>query len=177
MAVVNFRTDDLSEQALAELTADGGRPRRRSVRRWWTRPVSADGSGCARRRSRLRTTRLTLPRAGAFARSWIDSVRGDVHRLRALRNARGAEQQGSRFAVVIQSDDLPLSTLLVAPTSRSAAPRMFRPTILVADEETQVLVEQTTAVAPDGLGELVGHVGHRELEEIDSALRLTFALD
>ena len=79
--------------------------------------------------------------------------------------------------MVIQSDDLPLSTLLVAPTSRSAAPRMFRPTILVADEETQVLVEQTTAVAPDGLGELVGHVGHRELEEIDSALRLTFALD
>ena len=78
---------------------------------------------------------------------------------------------------MIQSDDLPLSTLLVAPTSRSATPRMFRPTVVVADEETQVLVEQTTAVAPERLGDLVGHLRRSELEEIDAALRLTFGLD
>lgn len=120
---------------------------------------------------------LTWTRADGFVRSWINSVRGDVYRLRAPRNIRGSEQRGARFAVVIQSDDLPLSTLLVAPTSRSAVPRVFRPTIVVADEETQVLVEQTTAVAPDRLGELVGHVGRHELGEIETALRLTFGLD
>lgn len=42
---------------------------------------------------------------------------------------------------------------------------------------TQVLIEQTAAVAPERLGELVGHVSRAELTGIDEALRLAFALD
>jgi mRNA interferase MazF len=104
-------------------------------------------------------------------------VRGDIHRLRAPRNKRGREQQGARFAVVVQSDDLMLSTLLVAPTSRSAAARSFRPTITVNNEKTQVLIEQTSAVAPERLGELVGRVTYDELRDINDALRLALELD
>jgi len=78
---------------------------------------------------------------------------------------------------VLQSDDLLLSTLLVAPTSRSASSRVFRPTISVGGDVTQVLIEQTAAVAPERLGELVGHVSRAELTGIDEALRLAFALD
>jgi mRNA interferase MazF len=104
-------------------------------------------------------------------------VRGDLHRLRAPRDARGSEQTGVRYAVVVQSDDLLLSTVLVAPTSRSAMPRVFRPTITLNNERTQVLVEQTTAVAPERLGALVGHVTRDELDQISEALRLTLALD
>jgi len=104
-------------------------------------------------------------------------VRGDVHRLRAPRDARGSEQQGGRYAVVVQSDDLLLSTVLVAPTSKSAVPRIFRPTITLNNERTQVLIEQTTAVAPERLGALVGHVSSDELDQISEALRLAFALD
>ena len=104
-------------------------------------------------------------------------MRGDVHRLRAPRNVRGNEQRGARFAVVVQSDDLLLSTLLVAPTSRSALARVFRPTVVIEGEGTQVLIEQTTAVAPERLGELVGHLSRTELEEIDFAVRLAFELD
>lgn len=103
-------------------------------------------------------------------------MRGDVHELRAPRNARGNEQHGARYAVVLQSDDLLLSTVLIAPTSRSAMARSFRPTIAIGDDRTQVMVEQTTAVAPERMGELVGHVSRRELEEIDEALRLVFEL-
>jgi mRNA interferase MazF len=79
--------------------------------------------------------------------------------------------------VIVQSDDLMLSTLLVAPTSRSASPRSFRPTILINDQETQVLVEQTSAVAPERLGDFVGRVSHNELAEINDALRRTLELD
>lgn len=104
-------------------------------------------------------------------------MRGDIHRLRAPRGARGSEQRGARYAVVVQSDDLLLSTLLVAPTSRSAPPRVFRPTITIGEEETQVLIEQTVAVAPERLGELVGHTNRNELTEIDSSLRLVLRLD
>lgn len=78
--------------------------------------------------------------------------------------------------MVLQSDDLLLSTVLVAPTSRLAAARSFRPTIAIGDDRTQVMVEQATAVAPERMGEIVGHVSRRELEEIDEALRLVFEL-
>ena len=103
-------------------------------------------------------------------------MRGGVHELRAPRGAKGHEQAGSRFAVVLQSDDLILSTLIVAPTSQSAAPRSFRPTITVGSDRTQVLVEQTTTIAPERMGKLVGHVSRRELDAIDEALRLVLEL-
>lgn len=104
-------------------------------------------------------------------------MRGDIHRLRAPRDRRGSEQQGSRYAVIVQSDDLVLSTLLVAPTSRSAPARIFRPTITIDGQATQVLVEQTAAVAPERLGGFMGRVSYEELTAIDQALRLALELD
>ena len=104
-------------------------------------------------------------------------MRGDIHRLRAPKASRGHEQQGARYAVLLQSDDLKLSTVLVAPTSRSSAPRIFRPTITIDGDDTQVLIEQTSAVALERLGEFVGRLRHDELEAIDEALRLVLELD
>lgn len=52
-----------------------------------------------------------------------------------------------------------------------------RPTITIGEDETQVLVEQTAAVAPQRLGELVGHVSRVDLEAIDTALRMALQLD
>lgn len=104
-------------------------------------------------------------------------MRGDIHRLRAARSTRGHEQQGERFAVVVQSDDLMLSTVLVAPTSRSSPQRIFRPSILIGDEETRVLLEQTSSVAPERLGEFVGRLTRDEQIALDDALRLVLQLD
>lgn len=102
-------------------------------------------------------------------------VRGEVFRI--PRGARRAEQQGARFAVVVQADELlALSTVLVSPTSRSAPPRSFRPTIEVAGQETRVLVEQTTAVMPERLGDSVGRLSAPELRAVDAALELVLGL-
>lgn len=119
----------------------------------------------------------TSRRADRSSRRWTNCVRGDVYRLRTPRSARGNEQRGARYAVVVQSDDPLLSTVLVAPTSRSAPPRVFRPTITIQNEQTQVLIEQTAAVAPERLGEPAGHVSSNELEEINRSLRLALELD
>lgn len=70
-----------------------------------------------------------------------------------------------------------LSTLLVAPTSRSATPTSFRPTIDVVGERTQVLVEQTAAVDPSRLGPFIGRLDHDEMHAVDEALRLVLELD
>jgi mRNA interferase MazF len=104
-------------------------------------------------------------------------VRGEVFRLRAPRGSRGAEQRGARYAVVVQADELlALSTVLVSPTSASAPPRSFRPTINLEGSSTRVLVEQTTAVSPDRLGHSLGRLSARELRDLDAALALVFGL-
>ena len=104
-------------------------------------------------------------------------VRGEVFRLRVPRGRRGSEQRGARFAVVVQADELlALSTVLVSPTSASAPPRSFRPTIEIDGSPTRVLVEQTTAVSPDRLGASVGRLSAAELRDLDAALALVLGL-
>ena len=99
-------------------------------------------------------------------------MRGDIHRLRAPRAARVHEQHGPRYAVIVQSDSLPLSTLLVAPTSTSARAASFRPEITFDGITTRVLAEQAAAVDPTRLGDYVGHLSFDELRQVDAALRL-----
>lgn len=104
-------------------------------------------------------------------------VRGEVFRLRVPRSARGAEQRGERFGVVVQSDALlALSTVLVAPTSRSAPARSFRPVIDVQGQTTRVLVEQVTAVAPERLGDSIGRLSAAEQRNVDAALTLVLGI-
>jgi mRNA interferase MazF len=100
-----------------------------------------------------------------------------VYELKAPRDTRGHEQRGNRYAVVVQSDLLPLSTWLVAPTSTSARPASFRPEIEVEGKSALVLVEQTAAVDPQRLGQLVGHLTQRELSTVDDALRVVLHLN
>ncbi|MFT4125191.1 MAG: type II toxin-antitoxin system PemK/MazF family toxin [Gordonia sp. (in: high G+C Gram-positive bacteria)] len=104
-------------------------------------------------------------------------MRGDVYHLRAPRGVRGHEQRGARFAVIVQSDDLNLlSTWLVAPTSTSARPATFRPTVEIDGTQTRVLVEQTSAVDPIRLGDHIGNLSFHELRAVDAALRLVLSL-
>jgi mRNA interferase MazF len=105
-------------------------------------------------------------------------VRGEVYHLRAPKGARGHEQQGVRYAVVVQSDDLLVSTWLVAPTSTSRGPAGFRPEIVVDGTRTRVLLEQTQAVDPEvRLGAFAGRLDAAELAAVDEALRLVMGLD
>jgi len=89
----------------------------------------------------------------------------------------GAEHRGSRFAVVVQANELlALSTALVSPTSASAPARSFRPTIEIRGAPTRVLVEETTAASIERLGGSVGRLSASELRDLDAALVLVFGL-
>jgi mRNA interferase MazF len=104
-------------------------------------------------------------------------VRGEVFRLPSPRGARGREQRGARYAVVVQADEfLDLSTTLVAPTSTGARPASFRPAISLQGEQTRVLVEQTTVVDPERLGRSTGRLEAAELRAVDEALALVLGL-
>ena len=104
-------------------------------------------------------------------------VRGEIFRLPAPRGGRGREQRGARYAVIVQADEfLGLSAVIVAPTSTSARPASFRPSIAVSGEETRVLVEQTTVVDSERLGRSAGRLEADELRAVDEALVLVLGL-
>jgi mRNA interferase MazF len=103
-------------------------------------------------------------------------VRGEVFRLNAPRDARGREQSGLRYAVVVQSDQLPLSTWLVAPTSTAARAATFRPEVEIGGRVTRLLAEQTAAVDPTRLGKSVGYLSLEEMHRVDAAVRIVLAL-
>jgi mRNA interferase MazF len=97
-------------------------------------------------------------------------IRGEIFRLR-LPASRGREQAGARYGVIVQADELSaLSTVLIAPTSRSAPSRSFRPTITIADRDTRILVEQLRAIDVTRLGDLVGRLSAHEIHVLDAAL-------
>jgi mRNA interferase MazF len=103
-------------------------------------------------------------------------VRGDLFRVKSVRGTTGREQQGARFAVVVQSDFVQPSTLLVAPTSTSAKWAQYRPEIEVDGTSTRVLIEQTMAVDPQRLGDFAGRMDTEEIAAVDEALKLVLAL-
>jgi mRNA interferase MazF len=100
-----------------------------------------------------------------------------VFRLR-LRRDTGHEQHDPRYGVVVQADALlRLSTVLIAPTSRSARAASFRPEIHVDETVTRVLVEQVGAVDASRLGELAGHLTPEERWGVDLALTTVLELE
>ncbi|MBV8787305.1 MAG: type II toxin-antitoxin system PemK/MazF family toxin [Mycobacterium sp.] len=103
-------------------------------------------------------------------------MRGEVFRLHAPRGSRGHEQSGSRYAVVVQSGQLPLSTCLVAPTSTSARAASFRPEVEIAGTSTRLLAEQAAAIDPGRLGKSVGFLTFDEMRRVDAALRIVLDL-
>lgn len=105
-------------------------------------------------------------------------VRGDLYRLKAPKQARGHEQQGARFALVVQSDDLPLSTWLIAPTSTGRRAASFRPEIEIEGVKTRIMLEQMTVVDPEKrLGDFAGRLGTAEMQIVDRALAAVLGLD
>ena len=104
-------------------------------------------------------------------------VRGEVFRVRSPRSARGHEQRGARYGVVVQADEfLNLSTALIAPTSTSARAGAIRPQIVIDGVETLVMVDQVRAIDPGRLGASAGYLDVDELRAVDEALALVLGL-
>ena len=120
---------------------------------------------------------MTVGRCSKSPHSWRACVlRGDVHEFRPPRGT-GHEQQGRRYGVIVQADELlPRSVVLVAPTSHSARPASFRPEIDLLGEKTRVLVEQVGAIDAGRLGDLVARVSPEQQWGIDEALLTVLGL-
>ena len=77
------------------------------------------------------------------------------------------------YAVVVQANAYDhLSTWLVAPTTTKSFGSMIHPAIELLGQDIRVLVEQTTAVDPQRLGDFAGRLDPEKLMEINVALRV-----
>lgn len=99
-------------------------------------------------------------------------MRGEVYRLAAPRDARGHEQSGRRYAVVVLATRYAhLSQWLVVPTSTRATATLFRPRIEVAQTPALALCDALVAVDPgQRLGDLVDYLPLSSVAAIDLAL-------
>jgi len=101
-------------------------------------------------------------------------MRGEVYRLPA--RGRGHEEQGRRYAVVLQPDWLTLSTWIVAFTSTSARETTFRPPVVIADQRTLVMCDQLATVDLNCLTEPAGFLTIEEMQRVNEALTLVLDL-
>ena len=103
-------------------------------------------------------------------------TRGEIYRS-GFPRAVVASTPGLATPVIVHADELlGLSTAVVAPTSRSAAPATFRPEIKVGTETTRVLVEQMRAVDIERLDSPEGRLSVQEQRAVDEALALVLDL-
>ena len=102
-------------------------------------------------------------------------VRGDVHRIK-LPGERGHVQEGRRYAVIVQADDLlTLSTVAICPTSQSAFAASFhRRSRLTINRHRSC--EMVGAVDARALGERAGRLAPAELRAVEDALLLVLDL-
>ena len=73
--------------------------------------------------------------------------------------------------MVVQSDEFEwLRTVVVVPTSTSAQPAIFRPTLRIAGKATRLMVDQLSTVASERLGRRVGRLAPAELEDVNECV-------
>jgi len=104
--------------------------------------------------------------------------RGDVYRV-AFGQGRGHELRDPHYSVVVQSDDYPLSTVLVVPLSSSASGTSWRVPVGIGGTTTYALVEQLRAVdVQTRLREWICNIaGSEEMRQIDEELAMILGID
>ncbi|HJP75197.1 MAG TPA: type II toxin-antitoxin system PemK/MazF family toxin [Pseudonocardiaceae bacterium] len=104
-------------------------------------------------------------------------MRGDIFELRVNPHAEGHDQKGRRYAVVLQSDTILLSTVVAAPTTTGSWGASFHPEIELRGRSSRILIEQMVCVDPAiRFGRKVGRVSPAEQIDIDRAVKLVLGL-
>ncbi|WP_101790053.1 type II toxin-antitoxin system PemK/MazF family toxin [Nonomuraea indica] len=102
--------------------------------------------------------------------------RGAIYEIKALPGSRDHEQQGRRYAVIIQSDRFATSSVTVALTSTSAGAAVYRPDFELDGTKSRILTDQIYSVSPSRLGDFKGALEAHEAADLDRALMLKLGL-
>jgi mRNA interferase MazF len=98
-------------------------------------------------------------------------IRGAIYRVDLGDAKRGHEQRGRRFGLVLSLSSMPWTVATIVPTSTTAQPAVFRPTLEVNGQQTRFLVDQIRSIDTDYIiGDPVYYLERSELAEIEHAV-------
>jgi mRNA interferase MazF len=98
-------------------------------------------------------------------------IRGAVYRVDLGDAKRGHEQRGRRLGLVLSPSSMPWSAATIIPSSTTAQPAVFRPTLEINGQLTRFLVDQIRSIDIDFIhGDPVHYLDRDELTEIEHAV-------
>jgi mRNA interferase MazF len=104
-------------------------------------------------------------------------IRGAVYRIDLGDAKRGHEQRGRRLGLVLSPTSMPWSVTTVIPTSTTAQPAVFRPTLRIHGQPTRLLVDQIRGIDTTYIhGDPVHYLDRDELAEVEHAVIRYFGL-
>lgn len=98
-------------------------------------------------------------------------IRGAVYRVDLGEAKRGHEQRGRRLGLVLSPSSMPWGVATIVPTSTTAQPAVFRPSMGIDGQETRFLVDRIRSIDTNYLiGDPVHYLEHDELAEVEYAV-------
>ena len=97
-------------------------------------------------------------------------IRGAVYRVDLGDATRGHEQRGKRLGLVLSPSSMPWSVATIVPTSTTAQPAVFRPSLEIDGQLTRFLVDQIRSIDVSHIhGDPVHYLDRDELAEVEHA--------
>jgi mRNA interferase MazF len=98
-------------------------------------------------------------------------IRGAVYRVDLGEAKRGHEQRGRRLGLVLSPSSMPWSVATIIPTSTTAQPAVFRPSLEINGQETRFLIDQIRSIDTDYfIGDPIHYLERDEFAEIEQAV-------
>jgi mRNA interferase MazF len=94
-------------------------------------------------------------------------IRGAVYPVDLGDANRGHEQRGRRLGLVLSIEQTAWSTVTIIPTSTSAQPAVFRPAVVIAGQDTRILIDQIRTIDSRYVtGELVDYLSRDDMAQV-----------
>jgi mRNA interferase MazF len=104
-------------------------------------------------------------------------IRGAVYPIDLGDAKRGHEQRGRRLGLVISIEGDAWSTVTVLPASTSAQASVFRPEVVIAGQETKILIDQVRTIDVSYVaGDLVDYLTRDDMARVEHSLSRYFGL-
>jgi mRNA interferase MazF len=98
-------------------------------------------------------------------------IRGAVYPVDLGDAKRDHEQRGRRLGLVISIGQNTWSTVTIIPTSTSAQSAVFRPEVVIAGQDTKMLIDQIRTIDTSYVaGELVDYLSRDDLAQVEHTL-------
>ena len=104
-------------------------------------------------------------------------IRGAVYPVDLGDAKRGHEQRGRRLGLVISIEQNAWSVVTIIPTSTSAQASVFRPQVVIAGQQTKILIDQVRTIDVSFVtGELIDYLSQDDMGQVEHSLSRYFGL-